>query len=239
MDRAVQEDGQLPDVVFIQDLHVFPRWTEQNLLLPYKPPTFEDLYSSHKDFGGAWVGATLWSFGRFLYGRTKVQEEGLPGNYLDILDPKWKGKMVLTIPNDDDAVGYLFSLAISRYGWGWLEALKEQDVQWVRGTATPAYIIAEQNDASKCGPKPRPKEYRSDNGERVLTFTSAGYPMQSEALAWKQPDHPEQYMSWTQSVCIMKSTTRPELAKLFVAYVTSEEFQMLLSQNGLLELFAR
>jgi ABC-type Fe3+ transport system substrate-binding protein len=96
-----------------------------------------------------------------------VKEEDVPHNFLDILDPKWKGKMVLTIPNDDDAIGYLFSLAIQRYGWAWLHALKEQDVQWVRGTATPGYVIAENNDPSLAGGKTRPKEYAPNNSQRV------------------------------------------------------------------------
>jgi ABC-type Fe3+ transport system substrate-binding protein len=47
IDRAVQEGAPITDdVVFIQDLHVFPRWAEQNILLRYKPPTFDDIVSS-------------------------------------------------------------------------------------------------------------------------------------------------------------------------------------------------
>lgn len=44
IDRAVQAGAPITDdVVFIQDLHVFPRWADQGLLLPYKPPTFNDI----------------------------------------------------------------------------------------------------------------------------------------------------------------------------------------------------
>ena len=168
-----------------------------------------------------------------MYDSTKLKPEDEPRNFGELLDPKWKGKLVLTIPNDDDAIGYLFSLIVKRYGWSWLERLaKEQDVQWVRGTATPAYIIAEQVDSSKAGGKSRPAEFVSNNGQRVLSFITAGYPMQSDALAWSDPDPPEQYMSWTQTLCIMKSTPRPETCKLFMAWITSVEFQTMLSQGG-------
>lgn len=139
--------------------------------------------------------------------------------------------MVLTIPNDDDAIGYLFSLAIRRHGWAWLHALAKQDVQWVHGTATPGYILAEAQDGSLTGGKPRPKEYVADSHQRVLSSTTAGYPLPSDALAWSEPDAPEQYMSWTQTVCIMKHTPRPETSKLFVAWFTSVEFQTMLSQD--------
>lgn len=175
------------------------------------------------------------SFGKFLYDSTKLGPEELPRNYGELLDPKWKGKLVLTYPNDDDAIGYLFSLIIGRYGWSWFERLaNEQDVQWVRGTATPGYLLAESADASKAGDRAgkRPKEYVSDNGQRVLSFTTAGYPLQSDALAWSEPEPAEQYMSWTQTISILRTTPRPETSRLFLAWVTSEEFQTMLSQRG-------
>ena len=176
--------------------------------------------------------ASIGSFGKFLYDKTKLKPEDLPRNYGELLDPKWKGKLVLTYPNDDDAIGYLFSLIIGRYGWTWFEALKKQDVQWVRGTATPGYVIAESADPSKTGGRARPKEYVSDNGQRILSFTTAGYPLQSDVLAWSDPDQPEQYMSWTQTIGIMKGTSRPETAKLFLAWITSVEFQTMLSSGS-------
>ena len=40
-------------------------------------------------------------------------------------------------------------------------------------------------------------------------------------------------MSWTQTIGIMKSTPRPETSKLFLAWITSDEFQMMLSQGGI------
>jgi hypothetical protein len=63
----------------------------------------------------------------------------------------------------------------------------------VRGTATPAYIIVEGHPGSKATQgKPRPKDYVADNDQRVLTFTSAGYPMQDERLSWANLNAPEQ-----------------------------------------------
>ena len=82
-----------------------------------------------------------------------------------------------------------------------MEEFQKQDVQWVRGTATPAYMLAEQADPNKAGAK-RPKEYVSDNDKRCLTFTTAGYPLSSDALAWKTPDAPERYMSWSQTAAM-------------------------------------
>lgn len=50
IDRAVQEHARITDdIVFIQDLHVFQRWTEQGLLMRYKPPTFNDIVREPRD----------------------------------------------------------------------------------------------------------------------------------------------------------------------------------------------
>lgn len=91
-------------------------------------------------------------------------------------------------------------------------------------------MLAEQVNPKKAGSK-RPKEYVSDNKERCITFTTAGYPLESDALAWSTPEG-ERYMSWSQTAAILKSTPRPESAKLFIAFVTSPEFQEMLSAGG-------
>ncbi|KAJ9606488.1 hypothetical protein H2200_009449 [Cladophialophora chaetospira] len=231
-DRAIAKGEHYADVIFLQALHDYPRWKQEGRLLLYKPPNHKNIYPSHKDHDGAYYGAAVWSFGKFLYDNTRLEASELPKSYADLLDPKWKGKLVLTYPNDDDAVNYLFSIIIGRYGWEWLEALNKQDVQWVRGTATPGYMIVEGRDQSKAQGKPRPKEYVADNSSRVLSFTTAGYPMQDTGLSWSNPDPPEQYMAWTQTAAIFKSTPRPETAKLFMAFITSEEFQTAMSGGG-------
>lgn len=231
-DRAHANGEHYADVIFLQALHDYPRWKQESRLLLYKPPNHRNIYPSHKDPDGAYYGAAVWSFGKFLYDNTRLNESELPKSYGDLLDPKWKGRLVLTLPNDDDAVNYLFSIIIGRYGWAWLEALNKQDVQWVRGTATPAYMIVEGKSPAKAQGNNRPKEYTANNATRVLTFTSAGYPMEDSTLSWSNPEPPEQYMAWTQTAAIFRSTPRPETAKLLMAFITSEEFQSAMSQGG-------
>ncbi|KAF7861394.1 hypothetical protein EAF04_007959 [Stromatinia cepivora] len=218
IDRAYRANNETVDIAILQTLNDFQRWKEADRLLFYKPQTFDDLYSGEKDLDGAFLPIGVYSFGTFIYDSTAVSESEVPTNYADLLDPKWKGKIVATYPNDDDAVGYLFSIIIEKYGFEWLDGLAAQDVQWVRGTATPGFVIQDNHNnanASASGSSPK---------GRVLSFTT--YPPSNETYIHStQPKAPEQHMAWTQTAAAFASTKRPLTAKLFLAWLTSDEYQ--------------
>ena len=153
----------------------------------------------------------LVGFGQFFYDSGKLPEADVPDNFLDLLDPKWKGKLVLTYPNDDDAITYLFSLVVSKYGFDWLERLAQQDVQWVRGTGTPFILLSDGVD-------------NSSSSTRTLSFTTTHLDGFSPLVQSKVPAQ-EEYLSWFQTMAIFKSTNCPESAKLFVSWVLSDEWQ--------------
>jgi hypothetical protein len=116
--------------------------------------------------------------------------------------------MVLTYPNDDDGVLYLFSLIIGKYGFGWLDALLKQDVQWARGSTVPADTV--------------------NNNTRPLTFTTSKIPPSTGPAKARQPEAPDQFMYWAQQGAIFKSTPRPQSAMLLASFLLSDEWQQTL-----------
>lgn len=150
------------------------------------------------------------NFGSIVYNPGLVSPAALPKSYAEFILPSWKGKLVLTYPNDDDAIAYLFSLIIGKYGWSWFETLAyHQDVQWVRGTATPSAVIAQ-------------------NWTRSATFTTSGT-TQFLVESFMPND---QFMSWAQTMAIFASTKRPESSKLFISWISSDAFQKPLAASG-------
>ncbi|KAF7185406.1 hypothetical protein HII31_13253 [Pseudocercospora fuligena] len=214
IDRAYQQGIHVADVVVIQTLQDFPRWKKEGKLLNYKPATFDDILEDQKDFDGAWYAYSVINFGPIVYDSTKLNASQVPSSFGDFAKPEWKGKLILTYPNDDDAIAYLFSLIVGRYGYQWLYDLANNDVQWVRGTGTPGFqLIDLHNTTSK----------------RVLSFTTHA---SADFLETKVPEAPEQYMSWGQTAGIIKGTPISESAKLFVSWLTSSERQNATAASG-------
>ncbi|KAK4499270.1 hypothetical protein PRZ48_009783 [Zasmidium cellare] len=212
LDEAFYEGTEYPvvDVAALQTLRDFPRWKTQNRLVYYKPANWEDLLANENDPDGAFLAFSIYSFGTIYFDSSKVSADDVPSTFESFADPRWKGKLILTYPNDDDAVAYLFSLIVSHYGFGWLRALAANDVQWVRGTGTPIFELERQhNDTSS---------------KRALTFTSGS----GSSASWggsKAVEPPEKIMSWPQTVATFAGTPQPETAKLFVSWLVSNDRQ--------------
>ncbi|KAH8798648.1 Fe3+ ABC transporter periplasmic protein [Xylogone sp. PMI_703] len=219
IDRSYIVNKPYVDIAILQTVHDYPRWRDEGRLLKYKPSNFDDINNSIKDANGAYVPVNIYQFGPFYYDSTKVPPERVPKTYADVLDPYWKGKLVLTYPNDDDGVLNLFSLIISKYGFAWFDALTKQDVLWVRGaSAASGTIISAHN---------------STNSSRSLTFTAlGGFTPSTNFLKVQQPEAPEQFMSWGQLLGIFASTPRPESAKLFTSFLLSNDYQSSLAATS-------
>lgn len=98
------------DSVIIQTLHNFPRWASEGALLDYAPLGFDKIQPEFKPndtssyyglFIIAWAG---------MWNSAKLPGIEAPVEWDDWLRPEFKDKLVLTYPNDDDAVLFAFTL---------------------------------------------------------------------------------------------------------------------------------
>jgi iron(III) transport system substrate-binding protein len=130
------------DVVNSSDASHFLYWKQQKWLAAHTPPDVKRYAPQYKDpdgFYAAWR-ATLSVMG---YNTNLVAEKDAPTSYADLLDPRWKGKLVKSHP------GYSGTSLTGTYaivkvlGWDYLAKLAKQDVQQLQSTtATPKSIAS-------------------------------------------------------------------------------------------------
>jgi ABC-type Fe3+ transport system substrate-binding protein len=188
----------VPDVVQLQTLQDFTRWKEQGRLLRYKPGGFSQVYDRFKDPHGAWVAVAAIGFS-FMYGTAAVGSDA-PRTPLDLIDPKWKGKIASSYPHDDDAVLYLYALYAQTYGWDWVAKLAAQDVRFARGSNSPG-------EAVRAGLKP-------------IGIGGSGAPLSTGPVKWVVPDSAP-FMAWGQRAAILKQAANPTAAKLYLNWQLS------------------
>jgi iron(III) transport system substrate-binding protein len=130
------------DVVNSSDASHFLYWKQQKWLAAHTPPDVKRYAPQFKDPDGYYADwrATLSVMG---YNTNLVAEKDAPKSYADLLDPRWKGKLVKSHP------GYSGTSLTGTYaivkvlGWDYLAKLAKQDVQQLQSTtATPKSIAS-------------------------------------------------------------------------------------------------
>src|SRR6266478_6992126 len=130
------------DVVNSSDASHFIYWKQQKWLAAHTPPDVKRYPAQYKDPEGYYAAwrATLSVMG---YNTKLVDAKDAPAGYLDLLDPKWKGKLVKSHPGySGTSLTGTFAIA-KLLGWDYLEKLSKQGVLQLQSTtATPKSIAS-------------------------------------------------------------------------------------------------
>ncbi|HZQ60563.1 MAG TPA: extracellular solute-binding protein, partial [Casimicrobiaceae bacterium] len=129
------------DVVNSSDASHFVYWKQQKLLAQHVPPDVKRFPAQFKDPDGYYATwrATLNVMG---YNTKLVDPKDVPTGYVDLLDPKWKGKLVKAHPNySGTALTGTYAL-VKVLGWEYFEKLAKQNVQQLQSSTAPPKTIA-------------------------------------------------------------------------------------------------
>ncbi len=205
VDNQLATGTLVPDVVQLQTLQDYPRWKQEGVLLNYKPQGWDKIYPAFRDRDGAWTGVFVDAFSNVVNTKA-LPENQWPTEAKDYLNPSLKGKIVLTWPNDDDAVLFWFKQVVDQYGWGYVQKFAAQAPQLVRGTQAPADDV--------------------ESGKAVATFSTDGslVPDEKANSRFVLPKH-DPFVSWAQRAAIMKKARHPEAAKLYLNWLTDKNTQ--------------
>jgi iron(III) transport system substrate-binding protein len=203
------------DVVNSSDASLLVYWKEQGMLAPYVPEDVAKFYpAEHKDADGMYA-----SFRVFLcviaYNTNLVKKEEAPKSFADLLDPKWKGKIVKAHP------GYSGTIMTATYqisrdlGWGFFEKLAQQNILQVQSAADPPKKIA--------------------LGERAIQADGVEYLILHEKESG-QPVEPVYATEGTPLIIgpngLFKAAPNPNAARLFQSFCFSPECQQLCIDIG-------
>jgi iron(III) transport system substrate-binding protein len=196
------------DVVQSSDAAHFVVWKRDGLLAPYVPEEVAKHYpAEHKDPDGLFA-----SYRVYLccmgYNTSLVTAEDAPKSFADILDPKWKGKIVKAHP------GYSGTILTATYqtardvGWGYFEKLAQQSILQVQSASDPPKKLA--------------------LGERALMADGIEYGI-FQIKEKGQPVEAIYPKEGTPLIIgpngVMKTAPNPNAARLFQSYMLSAECQ--------------
>ena len=124
------------DVVNSSDAAHFIVWKRDGILLPYVPEDVAKFIRPSIAMSTASSQASA-SGSIIAYNTDMVKAEEAPKSFADLLDPKWKGKIVKAHP------GYSGTIMTATYqmqrdlGWSFFEQLARQNIMQVQSSADP------------------------------------------------------------------------------------------------------
>jgi iron(III) transport system substrate-binding protein len=129
------------DVVNSSDAAHFIVWKRNGWLAPYVPEDVAKHYSAeHKDADGQFAAFRL-MLSVIGYNTRLVKPEEAPKSHADLLDPKWKGKIVKAHPSYSGTIMTATQQLVRDIGWPYFEKLAQQNVMQVQSAAdTPKKI---------------------------------------------------------------------------------------------------
>src|ERR1700692_533059 len=203
------------DVVNSSDAAHFIVWKRAGILLPYVSEDVAKFYpAEHKDIDGQFASWRVW-LSIIAYNTNLVKAEEAPKSFADLLDPKWKGKIVKAHP------GYSGTIMTATYqmqrdlGWGYFEKLAAQNVMQVQSSADPPKRLALGERAVMA----------DGNEYNIFQMKEAGRPVEPVYATEGSP-------LIIGPNGIFKTSPNPNAAKLFQSFCFSRDAQQLIIDVG-------
>src|SRR3546814_99754 len=181
-------------------------WAERGLLEEYESP---EAAAYPEDVRGPGVWTPIKALLMVIaYNRDHIPDEEAPQTWEDVLDPKWKDKMVMADAAYSGAALHWFGALRKTFGKGYMEALSKQNVLLRQGSgATADTLVSGERPLS-----PMMLHYRTfasiDKGANLqVVFPDQGIPISSVVIG------------------LPKDAPNPELGRKFIDFALSKEAQ--------------
>jgi iron(III) transport system substrate-binding protein len=201
------------DVIHTSDAGHFVLLKEKKLLAQHTPPGLERFPAGFKDRDGYYFGLRA-TVNVIAYNTASVPAAEAPRTWKDLLDPKWKGKLVTAHPGYSGVIATHVLALVHVNGWEYFKALAANRVMLVQSAVDPAGVVA--------------------SGERLVAANGGDYVYYKQ----KKKGAPLEIVYPKEGVPLVVSPTaiavfapHPNAARLFTDYSFSREVQQALADS--------
>jgi iron(III) transport system substrate-binding protein len=154
------------------------------------------------------------------YNTQQVKKEDAPKSYQDLLDPKWRGRIVKAHPGYSGTIMTGTDVLSKVLGWEYFEKLGKQRIMQVQSSTEPPKKLAQGERSIQADGNEYNMFMLKESGVPVEVV----YPVEGTPIAIGHSG-------------VLKNAPHPNAAKLFYAFLFSKEAQQLTSDVGGLRSF--
>lgn len=203
------------DILWVGDPTNYVAFKELGILEKYSSPEAAAIDPAFIDADGYYTGARMMNMG--IAFNASVDPAEAPKSWNDLLDPKWNDQIVMSDPNTAGTTKYWRNaiMANPKYGIPFMEKLKANKCYFESGTtATHNQVAAGAYKVGVC-----------------LDYVTANLVKEGSPITFV---YPEDTVSITSPIGIVKGSKNLENAKLLYDFILSKEGQEILVANNLL-----
>lgn len=129
------------DVIHTSDAGHFVLLKEKKLLAAYTPAGVEKFPPGFKDRDGHWYGLRA-TVSVIAYNTRAVSATEAPRTWKDLLDPRWKGKVVTAHPGYSGVIATHVLALVNLHGWEYFRQLAQNRLMLVQSAVDPSGVVA-------------------------------------------------------------------------------------------------
>jgi iron(III) transport system substrate-binding protein len=211
--QELQANIKLVDVIHTSDAGHFVLLKEKKLLMKYTPAGVDAFPAGFKDKDGYYYGLRA-TVNVIAYNTKLVPAAEAPKTWKDLLDPKWKGKLVTAHPGYSGVIATHVLALVHLHGWDYFKQLAQNKLMLVQSAVDPAGVVA--------------------SGERLVAVDGGDY----YYYQMKKKGNPIETVYPKEGVPLVVSPTaiasfapHPNAAKLFTDFTFSRELQQVMADS--------
>lgn len=211
--QELQANIKNVDVVHTSDAGHYVFFKQKNLLAKYSPPGVEGFPAGFKDRDGYWYALRA-TVTVIAYNTRVVSAAEAPKTWKDLLDPKWKNKLVTAHPGYSGVIATHVLALVHLFGWDYFKALAQNHPMLVQSAVDPSGVVA--------------------SGERPVAVNGGDYTFYQV----KKKGNPVEIVYPKEGVPLVVSPTaitafapHPNAARLFTDFTFRREVQQALADT--------